>query len=132
MEERPQKPFNLRHRARSFRYAWKGIVHAFRVTPNFRIHLVMAAAVIGLMLWLPSPALHQAVLLLCIGLVMAAETMNTAVEELVDLLHPQRDARAGRIKDLAAGAVLLAAIFAALVGAILLLPPLWVKLVNGS
>jgi diacylglycerol kinase len=130
MNTRPQKPFRFGQRARSFRYAWQGVVHAFRVTHNFRIHLGMACAVIALMLWLDIPIHHQAVLLLCIGGVMAAETLNTAVEELVDLLHPQRDPRAGRIKDLAAGAVLITALFAALAGAVLLLPPLWARLFN--
>jgi diacylglycerol kinase len=56
------------------------------------------------------------------------EVINTAVEELVDLLHPGKSPAAGRVKDLAAGAVLLAAIGAAVAGVLILGPPLWVRL----
>ncbi len=59
---------------------------------------------------------------LAIGLVWATETFNTALERLVDLCSPQYDKVAGQAKDLAAGAVLLAAVAAAIVGLIIFLP----------
>lgn len=84
----------------------------------------MAVFVIGMAFWLGVSRTQAAVLALCIGFVGAAEVMNTAIEELVNLLHPSRDPRAGRIKDLAAGAVLISAIVAAVAGLLILLPPL--------
>jgi diacylglycerol kinase len=122
------KPFRIAERLRSFRYAGKGLLHAFRVTHNFYLHAGIAAVVIGVALWVQVSLLEAAVLALCIGLVSAAEVFNTALEELVDLLHPQRDPRAGRIKDMAAAAVLLCAVAAAAAGLFILLPPLLARL----
>lgn len=128
-ENQQQKaPFRWSDRARSFRFAGQGIVHAFRVTHNFWIHASVAVVVVGLAWWLQVDKQDWGILILCIGLVAAAEVFNTALEELVDLLHPHRHPRAGRIKDLAAGAVLIAAIAAAMAGALILGPPLWEKL----
>lgn len=61
-------------------------------------------------------------LTLAVGMVWSAEAMNTAVEGLVDLVHPQWARPAGRIKDMAAGAVLLAAVCAGIIGALIFLP----------
>lgn len=72
-----------------------------------------------------------ACLLLAMGLVTAAETMNTAVEKLCDRCQPDYDREIGRVKDLAAGAVVLAAGFAALTGvAVLLRPELWAAILD--
>ncbi len=65
---------------------------------------------------------------LTIALVWSAECFNTAMEGMVDLVSPERRPLAGRIKDLAAGAVLAAAIGAAAVGAIIFAPKLWALL----
>ncbi len=127
MSRRPER-FRLADRARSFRFAGQGIAHAWRVTHNFRIHLAVSAVVVGLAAWLRLGRLEWALLVGCIGAVSALEVLNTAVEELVDLVHPGRDPRAGRVKDLAAGAVLVAAVAAALVGLLVLGPPLWARL----
>ncbi len=121
-------PFRWQERMRSFRFAGQGLAHAFRVTHNFRIHAALSLAAVGLGIWLGIGYHDWAVVILCIGLVSALEVANTAVEELVDLLHPHQDPRAGRIKDLAAGAVLVASCAAALVGLLVLGPPLWQKL----
>jgi diacylglycerol kinase len=120
--------FQWKARARSFRFAGQGIAHAFRVTHNFRIHAAISLAVIGLAIWLRVGFLEWALLIGCTGLVSALEVLNTAIEALVDLVHPERDPVAGRIKDLAAGAVLVGAVAAALVGLLVLGPPLWTKL----
>lgn len=72
-----------------------------------------------------------ACLLLAMGMVTAAEAMNTAVEKLCDRCYPDYDREVGRIKDLAAGAVVLSAGFAALTGvAVLLRPELWAALLD--
>ena len=124
----PDKPFRISDRLRSFRYAGQGLLHAFRVTHNFYIHTAIAVLVVTAAIWLQVSAVEAAILTLCIGMVSAAEVFNTAIEELVDLMHPQQDPRAGRVKDLAAGAVLICAIAAAVAGLFILLPPLLMRL----
>ena len=110
----------------SFRWAWCGIVYCLRTQRNLRIHLVAAA----LALWFAGQfGLERgeyALLWLTIGLVVAAELFNTAAEKLTDLCCPGFDRRAGLVKDIAAGAVLLAAAAALGVGVSLFWQPaLW-------
>jgi len=62
------------------------------------------------------------VIILCIGVVIAAELFNTAIERLVDLVSPERHPIAGQVKDIAAGAVLVCAVAAAIIGIIIFLP----------
>lgn len=89
-----------------------------------RIHLVAAAAV-ALAAWLlDASALEWCALLLAIGLVWVSEGINTAIELAVDLASPGHHPLAGKAKDVAAGAVLLAAGIAILVGAIVFVPKL--------
>ena len=59
---------------------------------------------------------------MCIGTVIAAELFNTAIEKLVDLVSPVRHPVAGRVKDIAAGAVLICAVAAAIIGLIIFIP----------
>ena len=59
---------------------------------------------------------------MCIGTVIAAELFNTAIEKLVDLVSPERHPVAGRVKDIAAGAVLICAVAAAIIGLIIFIP----------
>ena len=59
---------------------------------------------------------------MCIGTVIAAELFNTAIEKLVDLVSPERHPVAGRVKDIAAGAVLVCAVAAAIIGLIIFIP----------
>lgn len=107
----------------SFAHAARGLAAGARGR-NFRVMLGagIAALVLGLALGL-TPAAWTA-LALAAGLVLAVELVNTAGENLVDLLHPQPDPRAGRVKDLLAGASLVAAAAAAAVGALVFLPRL--------
>lgn len=59
---------------------------------------------------------------MCIGTIIAAELFNTAIEKLVDLVSPERHPVAGRVKDIAAGAVLICAVAAAIIGLIIFIP----------
>lgn len=108
----------------SFRNAFRGIGLAFKSERNLRIHLGAAVLVISAMRWLDIPTSEGIVLLLCIGGVMAAEVVNTAIESLADAVQPEQDERIRRVKDLSAGAVLLLALVSAVIGLIVLLPPL--------
>jgi undecaprenol kinase/diacylglycerol kinase (ATP) len=112
-----------------FRCALKGIEDAIATQRHLRIHIVVAGfvALFGLLLGLPYVDL--VLLLMAIALVVITELLNTAVELTVDLVSPALHPIAGRVKDIAAGAVLIAASVAAVVGIIILAPPLFRTLV---
>ena len=113
---------------RSVSHACSGLVHMFLTQRNARLHLMAAVAVIGLASWLKVDSTRWAILILTIGAVCAGETINTTVEALVDLLSPEWHERAKVAKDVSAGAVLLLALTAIVVGLIVLGPPLWMRL----
>ena len=100
----------------SFGHAVRGIADSLRHQRNLRIHAVATVAILGLGLAVGLPDWKWVALWLAIGLVWSAELLNTAVESLCDLVQPAHDERVRRIKDAAAGAVLVAALAAAAVG----------------
>ena len=113
---------------RSFRYAGEGLWYALRTQPNFRVHVVATVAVVVLGVWLGLPPQSWAALALTIGVVLITEITNTAAEALVDLVSPQYHPLAKQAKDLAAAAVLIAALVSIVVGVAVLGPPLWARL----
>jgi diacylglycerol kinase len=118
----------LYSRARSFRYAFEGWWHVLRTQHNAWIHALVSVAVLLLALWLRLPLRDWAVLVLAITIVWMGEFMNTALEALVDMTMPEPHPLAKVAKDVAAAAVLLAATGAALIGLLVLGPPLWQRL----
>lgn len=102
----------------SFKYALKGIRLSVKQR-NMRIHLLCALAVILLGFYFKIKIGEWCILFLCIALVLSLEIINTAIEHLVDLVSPDRHATAEKIKDLAAGAVLVSAIITAVIGAVI-------------
>ncbi len=120
----PPAPGRAGTLARSFRYAFAGLGYVVRTQRNFRIHLAAGtlAAILGLVVGLSTP--EWAVLATLITLVLAAEMTNTVVEALVDLASPAYHPLAKVAKDVAAGAVLLTAIGAIVVGLFLFVPHL--------
>ena len=104
---------------RSFVYAGRGIWFCIRHERNFRIHMVAAAYVLIFAPYFSLTRGEWAALLAIIGLVTAAEAVNTAVEQTVNLAAPGRRTRARVAKDAAAGAVLLCAVAAAAAGVLL-------------
>jgi diacylglycerol kinase (ATP) len=113
--------------AHSFKFAIKGMFHYFTSGGNVNIHLFASAAVIALGFWLEVSLNQWAILFLSIGMVHAAESFNTALEEIVNFISPQQHPSAGKIKDLAAGAVLISSITAAIIGIIIFAPILFEK-----
>lgn len=118
------RDFSYRKLPSSFRYAARGIWHVLRTEQNIRIHFLAAAIVLALALWLEIPAAECAILLLAIGLVITAEVINTIIEDFLDILHPAHHEAVRRIKDALAGAVLLSAGVAVVVGILVILPRL--------
>jgi diacylglycerol kinase (ATP) len=110
---------------KSFIHAGRGIAAGIRGCRNMQIMLAAGVAAVALGLVLGLTRGEWTAVALAIGLVLAVELVNTAGEGLVDLLHPEHDPRWGRIKDLLAGASLLAALAAAAVGALVFGPRLW-------
>ncbi len=108
----------------SFRYAFSGLWWTLKTQRNMRIHLALGivAGLLGIVLGLSSG--EFAVLALTITVVMAAEMVNTVIEAAVDLASPEYHPLAKIAKDVAAGAVLLTAIGAVVVGLFLFLPHL--------
>lgn len=114
----------IRSRIKSFSYAFNGIVQFFRTGVNAKIQLVAGMAAIALGFWFDINLTEWMLVFLCIGMVLGMELMNTALEAMADVLHPEHHPKIGLVKDLAAGAVLITAIIAACIGGIIFLPRL--------
>ena len=114
----------------SFRHAFAGLRQAITTQRNLRIHLAAAVVVTLLGLWVGLKPWEFAILILLYGLVIGMELMNTVVEVVVDMLSPSFSPLAKRAKDLSAGAVLVTAIVAVLVG-LLLFGPHLIDMVRG-
>lgn len=111
---------NGRKVVRSFRFAGQGIVDLFRYENNAKVHLLVAILVVVLGSWLEISRVEWAILVTQIGLVWAAEAINTALEKLCDFVSPGIHPQIKAIKDMASGAVLILAIVAVTVGLFIL------------
>lgn len=107
---------------KTFGYAFEGILTGIRKERNMRIHTVAMILVVFFGTVLGLSATEWCICLALFGLVMALELVNTAVEAVVDLVTEERKPLAKTAKDTAAGAVLIAAIMAAVIGCIIFLP----------
>jgi diacylglycerol kinase len=103
-------------------YAFKGVAYASRTQLNFRVHLVAMLLAIGLGFYFHLSVNEWCWITVCIASVLTTELLNTAIEILVDLVSPGYNEKAGHIKDVSAAAVLITAIFAAIVGALIFIP----------
>jgi diacylglycerol kinase (ATP) len=112
----------LRNRIKSFSYAFNGIATLFTSQPNARIHGVVLTLVVIAGFYFHIERTEWLAIALVSALVLSAEAMNTAVEFVVDLVSPDYHPLAGKAKDVAAAAVLLAAFGAITVGLIIFLP----------
>ncbi|MCG2617877.1 diacylglycerol kinase family protein [Terrimonas sp. NA20] len=117
-----QTSLTLRSRMSSFRFAAKGICRFFHEEANAKIHLAATVVVIAGIIWFRITGAELIALVIVTGLVWAAEIMNTAVEHLVDLVSPGFHPKAGLIKDLSAGAVLVLSITALITGLFIFIP----------
>lgn len=116
-------------RARSFQNAFSGWWYVFRTQRNAWIHAAASISVILLSIWLHIERHEWALILLAISIVWTAEFLNTALEAVVDLASQHEyNHLAKRGKDIGAAAVLIAAGASALIGLLILGPPLWERL----
>lgn len=118
----------FRSRVLAFRYAFAGWWYVLRTQRNAWIHALASVLVLALGLWLGLAAHDWALIVMAVALVWMAEFINTALEAVVDLASPQYHPLARVGKDVGAAAVLIAAAASAIIGLLVLGPPLWLKL----
>lgn len=109
-------------RIKSIEYAYRGAVLLIKTEASIQIQVFIGVVVtlIGLIVGLnPTEWLVQT---LTIGLIIAIESINTAIEEIADFIHPEQHPKIGLIKDLAAGAVFIFAVIAIIIGCIIYFP----------
>ncbi len=114
--------FSVRKRIRSFAFAFKGLKTFIKTQHNGWIHCVVAIFVIAAGFFFQLSVPEWLFVVFAIGFVFVAEIFNTAIEFLVNLLSPNFNSKAGLVKDIAAGAVLVAAFTAVVVGIIIFYP----------
>jgi len=114
--------FSFTKRLASFRYAANGLKILIREEHNARIHLFAVCCVVGAGVLFKISKGEWIAIIFCIGLVFALELINSAIENTADLISKERNEMIKKIKDLSAGAVLIAAIAAAVIGLIIFLP----------
>ncbi len=112
----------LKKRLMSFVYAFKGIGSLLKKEHNAWIHCTAIGVVTIAGIYFDITSTEWCIVLLCFGMVLAAEGFNTAIERLVNLVSPDFHPVAGDVKDVAAGAVLICAIAAAIIGIIIFFP----------
>lgn len=110
---------------KSFKFAAKGLSYTIATQPNFIFHLIAALLVLAASWYFDLSKGEWLAVLICIGLVMVTELLNTAIEVLVDWLSPEFNVKAGLVKDIAAGAVLVAALVALVVAFVIFVPKIF-------
>jgi len=118
----PPKKNYLHRRLLSFRYAFSGIAAFIISEPHARIHAVATVLVIALGAWSHITVVQWIAISIVTGMVWITEMLNTVIEKMMDHLSPDYHPRVKWIKDVAAGAVLIAAIVAIITGAVVFLP----------
>ncbi|MCK5601114.1 diacylglycerol kinase family protein [Candidatus Pacearchaeota archaeon] len=118
----------IRNRIESFRYAVAGFKDIVRTEHNALVHAVCTIVVLLTSVWLRVSSVEFAIILIVISLVWLAEAFNTVLEIVIDIVSPEYTDAAKRAKDIAAAAVLFAAIGAFMIGVIVLGPPLVLRI----
>jgi diacylglycerol kinase (ATP) len=113
---------SVRKLIKSFSNALHGIAFLFKSQPNARIELIITLIVLISGILFKISSAEWIIILLCIALVLGFEGINTALEIFADKLHPGFDDEIGKAKDVAAGAVLITAIVAAIIGFVIFAP----------
>jgi len=121
------KKFTLKNRTNSFRYAFEGIKLLVK-EHNVWIHLFITVLVLFFSWWLKISRAEWIIVLFAIGLVLMAEGFNTAIEYLGNAISKEKNKNIQKAKDVAAGAVLIAAITSAIIGLLVFVPKIFDKL----
>lgn len=116
------KKFSIKARIKSFRYAFAGIVTLIKNEHNARIHLCVTVCVLTAGIGFDISVTEWIFVIFAIGFVLSAEAVNSAVEYLADFVSPGKNEQIKWAKDVAAAAVLIAAITAVFIGLIIFVP----------
>ncbi len=119
------KSFSISNRIKSFGFAIEGIITFFKTQHNAWIHAFAALIVVVLGFALNVNNAEWCFLITAIALVFISEMLNTAIEFLTDIVSPDYNLKAKKVKDVAAGAVLISALAALVIGVIVFLPKIW-------
>ena len=106
----------------SFKYAGEGIVSSFKSERNMKIHIFIMLLVVLFGILLKLSKLEWIICVMLFSIVICGELFNTAIETIVDMVSPGKNEKAKIAKDVSAGAVLVVAIGAAIVGGIIFIP----------
>lgn len=115
----------FRQRSRAFGYAIEGLWKALVQETNLKLHVLAATVVVSASLFFEVNRTETVLLWLCIGMVIALELLNTAIERLCDKLSPQQSPEVKYIKDVSAAAVLVASVAAVICGTLIFWPYLF-------
>lgn len=123
-----KRPFSLRSRVESFRYAFEGLEVMLKTQHNARVQAFMGILAMAIAAWLQVGKIKFILILLSVVLVWMTESFNTVVENLVNMISPSFSAKAKRAKDIAASGVLIVSLSSFVVGLLILGPPLLEKI----
>jgi diacylglycerol kinase (ATP) len=115
----------LANRIKSIGYAFKGALLLLNKEASIKMQFFIALLITAAGFFFNISSTEWIVQLLAIGLVMSMEGINTAVEEIANFIHPEHNNKIGLIKDIAAGAVFFASVFAIIIGLIIYLPKIF-------
>ena len=124
-KKKKETKFSIKNRIKSFDYAFQGIVYFIKTQHNAWIHLLGAIIVIVFGFVYKLNKSEWCLITFAIGIVFSLEIINTAIEYVSDLVSPDKNLKVKRIKDLAAGGVLISAITAAVIGLIIFIPKIF-------
>lgn len=111
---------------KSFVYAFNGLRQMFFVERNFTIHIIAAFVAVVLCVFLNVSDIELLIVIICIGLVIGFEVMNSAIEKLCNFVSPEWNENIKIIKDMSAAAVLVVALLSFVIGIVIFVP----KIVN--
>ena len=106
----------------SFKYAIEGIWTSFKTERNMKIHIFIMILVIIAGIILKIDKLEWIICIILFAIVIAGELFNTSIETIVDMVMPEKNEKAKIAKDVSAGAVLVVAIGAAIIGLVIFVP----------
>ena len=116
---------NFRSFISGFAYAAKGLVEAIKTQFAIRFHFAATIIVVALSFYYKLNSIEWCFILFSISIVWSTELINTAIEYLTDFVSPEYNFLAGKVKDIAAGGVLMAALVSACIGLIIFIPKIF-------
>lgn len=115
----------LINRLKSVSYAFKGALLLLKTEASIKTQFIIAILVTAAGFFFNISSTEWILQLIAIGLVMSIEGVNTAIEEMANFIHPEHHNKIGLIKDISAGAVFIASVFAVIIGFIIYIPKIF-------